>query len=511
MNLALLDLEVFELPAVIEDRLTPPGGDDAATCAFNRRGNLLAAGCQNGAVIVWDFDTHGAARTLLGHTGRVTSVSWTRSSRRLLSSSTGGQIILWDVLAGSAIQTIEMGDSVTPGASPFAPRAACAHLPPRSSAPRPLRRRRPPQPRSVAGPALQPRRATSLSQVLSATLHPRKRSLCLACVGSASSSAVSLISLDPHAERRVPLTPAGMEPASADAAADEEASTSKRHMPTSAIFNAEGDIAMITTSRGAVHLLDSTSGATLHTVQLPGASAIKSIVLSRDGKSFVTNSGDRVIRAYPLGRLLAGEKVSPRELQDVVNRVQWSHAGFASESEHVIGTSNSATDHSVYIWDMHGHLSKILDGPKDGALHFAYHPTRPILACCARSGAVYVWTKRYSENWSAFAPDFKELEENEEYEEREDEFDIVPELKKVEEEAEEEKLDIVTTELTELEHVPDADDDEQELLFLPVTPIPEEAGRAAEGAEAMEVDGRGGKTRKRKSEAPPPAKPGKRA
>ena len=29
------------------------------------------------------------------------------------------------------------------------------------------------------------------------------------------------------------------------------------------------------------------------------------------------------------------------------------------------------------------------------------------------------------ELWSAYAPNFKELDENEEYEEREDEFDIV--------------------------------------------------------------------------------------
>ena len=48
-----------------------------------------------------------------------------------------------------------------------------------------------------------------------------------------------------------------------------------------------------------------------------------------------------------------------------------------------------------------------------------------------RLGLVYIWAKDYTENWSAFAPDFKELEENEEYVEREDEFDLIPETEKV--------------------------------------------------------------------------------
>ena len=60
-----------------------------------------------------------------------------------------------------------------------------------------------------------------------------------------------------------------------------------------------------------------------------------SLMSSPDGKSVLTNSSDRVIRAYSLERLLSGERPQPRELQDVVNRVQWAHAGFSSESEHV--------------------------------------------------------------------------------------------------------------------------------------------------------------------------------
>ena len=97
MNLALIDpFELHnELPEMIEAKLQVSGA--VVVCAFNRRGNLLAGGCSDNRVVVWDFETHGVARVLEAHTGSVTAVSWTRSSRRLLSASVDGSLIMWEV------------------------------------------------------------------------------------------------------------------------------------------------------------------------------------------------------------------------------------------------------------------------------------------------------------------------------------------------------------------------------------------------------------------------------
>ena len=58
---------------------------------------MLAGGCIDGRVVVWDFETHGVSRTFHLHVARVKSVSWTRSSQKLLSASADSELILWEV------------------------------------------------------------------------------------------------------------------------------------------------------------------------------------------------------------------------------------------------------------------------------------------------------------------------------------------------------------------------------------------------------------------------------
>ncbi|XP_013142414.1 PREDICTED: retinoblastoma-binding protein 5 homolog [Papilio polytes] len=76
----------------------------AATCAFNRRGTLLAVGCNDGRIFIWDFLTRGIAKSISAHVYPVCSLSWSRNCKKLLSASTDHNVCIWDVLSGECEQ-----------------------------------------------------------------------------------------------------------------------------------------------------------------------------------------------------------------------------------------------------------------------------------------------------------------------------------------------------------------------------------------------------------------------
>ena len=73
--------------------------------AWSPNGRLLAGGCDDGCVYLWE-SAEGTLRTKLsGHQGWVWSVGWSPDGR-YLSSGASGELFIWDVEIGERVQTL---------------------------------------------------------------------------------------------------------------------------------------------------------------------------------------------------------------------------------------------------------------------------------------------------------------------------------------------------------------------------------------------------------------------
>ncbi|KAK6120844.1 hypothetical protein DH2020_045414 [Rehmannia glutinosa] len=394
--------------------------------------NLPAAGCSDGSCVIWDFETRGIAKVFRDKDciAAITSVCWSKYGHCILASAADKSLTLWDVVKGEKIAQ------------------------------------------------------TTLQQTpLQARLHPGSStpSICLACP---LSSAPMIVDLHTATTTVLPVS---------------LSDTGNGALP-SPCFNKCGDLVYVGNSKGEILIIDHESIQIRGIFPTPGSAVIKNISFSRTGQYLLTNSNDRTIRIYenllPLkGGLKALDKlyhelaeqdeveklkavgsrclVLFREFQDSITKVHWKAPCFSGDGEWVVGGSASKGEHKIYIWDRAGHLVKILEGPKEALIDLAWHPVHPIVVSVSLTGLVYIWAKDYTENWSAFAPDFKELEENEEYVEREDEFDLVPETEKVKDSDinEDEEIDIVTVEKDSA--FSDSDMSQDEIRFLPADPSPD--------------------------------------
>uniref|UniRef100_A0A3Q3NJW2 Retinoblastoma binding protein 5 n=1 Tax=Labrus bergylta TaxID=56723 RepID=A0A3Q3NJW2_9LABR len=341
----------------------------ALTCTFNRWGTLLAVGCNDGRIVIWDFLTRGIAKIISAHIHPVCSLCWSRDGHKLVSASTDNIVSQWDVLTGDCDQRFRFP-----------------------------------------------------SPILKLQCHPRDMDKVLVCP---MKSAPVLLTLSDSKHVVLPV--------------DDDSD-----LNVVAAFDRRGEYIYTGNAKGKILVLKTNTQELVASFRVTtgtsNTTAIKSIEFARKGSCFLINTADRIIRVYDGREILTcgrdGEPEPMQKLQDLVNRTPWKRCCFSGDGEYIVAWLGSAT-RPLHLGEEH----------RQPALH---------------PGVVSIWAQNQVENWSAFAPDFKELDENVEYEERESEFDIEDEDKS---EPEQTACGISVASCSDEEL-----EDYKALLYLPIAP-----------------------------------------
>jgi WD40 repeat protein len=70
---------------------------DVVALAFDPVGKMLASGCEDGTIKLWDEASGKELATLKGHTGEVWSLAFSKDGKVLASGSADKTIKLWEV------------------------------------------------------------------------------------------------------------------------------------------------------------------------------------------------------------------------------------------------------------------------------------------------------------------------------------------------------------------------------------------------------------------------------
>ncbi|CAD5218073.1 unnamed protein product [Bursaphelenchus xylophilus] len=413
MNTDLLDKNfAVGYPEELDGQLDMANGH-ANVCKFNRLGTLVAVGSNDGRVFLFDFVTRGLIKSWTAHVKPISSLDFSRSGRMLISGSAESAVALWNVVDTSGqVDRFHFGTCVT---------ATYAHFNPRD-----------------------------------------EKQILVLIFGTQTSSVSSCILRNIDSKEEIRL---GTQLPSQDDAI------------SAATFDKRGQFVLLGTNKGRVLMYCAKTRKLLKTVAQQVNHMIRNFVITRRNGFVMTNSYDRIVRCYKLEdfkKASDGQVIEPlQKFQDMVNKTSWKLICASNEGDYVCGASTKS--HSLHVWERNsGNLIKILHGPKGEVLtDVQWHPSRSIILSVA-NGVVSIWTQAHVENWSAFAPDFVELDDNRKYVETEFEFDVEDEDASEEtkdhlDEDEEEEIDVTGLDPADIGSSDDEVNEEGTLWFLPVT------------------------------------------
>lgn len=161
---------------------------------------------------------------------------------------------------------------------------------------------------------------------------------------------------------------------------------------------------------------------------------IRNIIMTAKGDRVLVHCTDKMLRLLLVDHILQcgleEEAQEPRIVdvlqifKDVVGQSSWRCATISPCGSMLVAAVAGEVKKMIMYNTVDGQIERTLSFEGEQMKAMAWNPRRSLLTTIGQSGSIYVWEKNHSENWSAFAPDFKELEANEEYVEKEDEFDL---------------------------------------------------------------------------------------
>lgn len=376
------------------------------TFQFNHKGDYLASGLNDGSIVIYDLSSSGSIVCHIErecHVRPITSISWSKCGRYLLTASQDWDCKLWDL---SKVNN----DT----ANPLVGTVTCD------------------------GP------------VWGASINPRNPLQFIASLYEDLAIFVDFQHENPLPSD-IKVTQLNSTPKSHEAPAE-----TNKHLTLVSIFTPDGTYIFLGTNKGWLNVISTDTLTTVHSIKITNSN-IKNIIICPNGRKLAINSSDRIIRQMNLPDLINVKDPEQwdfeieHKYQDVVNKLQWNSVSFNHNGEFLVAsTFGTQSSQDLYIWETAmGSLIKILEGSSEELIEVKWnYPKCMIGSNGIEYGIIYLWSVPFPQKWSALAPDFVEIEENIEYEEREDEFDIIDQdildQKRLQEE--DSKIDIITKE-----------------------------------------------------------------